>query len=50
MEVEDFAEERKSRGSLEGSAKKSLGGEELKQAILNGSNWDQILCRTTEVP
>ena len=48
-EVEKFAAERKFRGFLETSAKKNLGCEELKQAILAGINWDEIPCRTTEV-
>jgi len=48
-EVEKFAGERKFRGFLETSAKKNLGCEELKQAILASINWDEIPCRTTEV-
>lgn len=48
-EVEKFAAERKFRGFLETSAKKNLGCEELKQAILAGINWDELPCRTTEV-
>jgi small GTP-binding protein len=48
-EVEKFAAERKYRVFLETSAKKNLGCEELKQAILAGINWDEIPCRTTEV-
>ena len=40
---------RKFRGVLETSAKKNLGCEELKRAILDGINWDEIPCRTTEV-
>ena len=41
--------ERNFRGFLETSAKKNLGCEELKQAILDAINWDEIPCRTTEV-
>ena len=48
-EVEKFAAERKFQGFLETSAKKNLGCEELKQAILAAINWDEIPCRTTEV-
>ena len=48
-EVEKFAAERKFRGFLETSAKKNLGCEELKQAILDAINWDELPCRTTEV-
>jgi small GTP-binding protein len=48
-EVDKFAAERKFRGFLETSAKKNLGCEELKQAILAGINWDEIPCRTSEV-
>jgi small GTP-binding protein len=48
-EVEKFANERKFRGFLETSAKKNLGCEELKQAILAAIKWDEIPCRTTEV-
>jgi small GTP-binding protein len=48
-EVEKFAAERKFQGFLETSAKKDLGCEELKQAILAAINWDEIPCRTTEV-
>ena len=48
-EVEKFAAERKFRGFLETSAKKNLGCEELKQAILAGIKWEEIPCRTTEV-
>lgn len=48
-EVEKFAAERRFRSFLETSAKKNLGREELKQAILAGINWDEIPCRTTEV-
>ncbi len=47
-EVEKFAADRKFRGFLETSAKKNLGCEELKQAILAGINWDEIPCRITE--
>jgi hypothetical protein len=43
------AVERKFRGSLETSAKKNLGCDELKQAILDAIKWDEIPCRTTEV-
>jgi WD40 repeat protein len=48
-EVERFAVERKFRGFLETSAKKNVGCEKLKRAILAGINWDAIPCRTTEV-
>jgi len=48
-EVEKFAAERKFQGFLETSAKKNLGCEELKQAILAAINWDEVPCRTTEV-
>jgi small GTP-binding protein len=48
-ELEKFAAGRKFRGFLETSAKRNLGCEELKQAILAGINWDEIPCRTTEV-
>ncbi len=48
-EVEKFVAEHKFRGFLETSAKKNLGCEELKQAILAAVNWDELPCRTTEV-
>jgi len=48
-DVEKFAAEREFGGFLETSAKKNLGCEELKQAILAAINWDEIPCRTTEV-
>jgi small GTP-binding protein len=48
-EVEKFAAEHNFRDFLETSAKRNLGCEELKQAILNGINWEEIPCRTTEV-
>jgi len=48
-EVEKFAQERNFRAFLETSAKTGLCCEELKQAILDGINWDDIPCRTTEV-
>jgi small GTP-binding protein len=48
-EVEQFAAERRFRAFLETSAKKNLGCEELKQAILTGIDWDELPCRTTEV-
>lgn len=48
-EVEKFAADRNFRCFLETSAKRNLGCEELKQAILTGINWDEIPCRTTEV-
>jgi small GTP-binding protein len=48
-EVEKFAAERKFRGFLETSAKRNMGCEELKQAILARINWDELPCRTTEV-
>ena len=49
-EVEKFVKERKFfRGLLETSAKKDMGCEELKQAILAAINWDELPCRTTEV-
>src|SRR4029453_13007107 len=46
---EKFAGERKFRGFLETSAKKNLGCEELKLAILDAIPWDELPCRTTEV-
>lgn len=48
-EVEKFAAERKFRGFLATSAKRNLGCEELKQAILDAIPWDELPCRTTEV-
>lgn len=48
-EVEKFSVERKFRAFLETSAKRNLGCEELKQAILDAINWDELPCRTTEV-
>jgi len=48
-EVEKFAQERKFIGFLETSAKKNAGCEELRQAIVENINWDQLPCRTTEV-
>ena len=48
-DVEKFAAERKFRGFLETSAKRNLGCEELKQAILDAIPWDELPCRTTEV-
>ncbi|MBE2282304.1 MAG: TIR domain-containing protein [Prosthecobacter sp.] len=48
-EVEKFATERKFRGFLETSAKRNLGCEDLKQAILDAIPWDELPCRTTEV-
>jgi GTPase SAR1 family protein len=48
-EVEKFAAERKFRGFLETSAKRNLGCEELKRAILDAIKWDELPCRTTEV-
>jgi small GTP-binding protein len=48
-EVEKFAADRKFVGFLETSAKRNLGCEELKQAILAGIDWGEIPCRTTEV-
>ena len=48
-DVAKFAAERKFRGFLETSAKKNLGCEELKQAILDAIRWDELPCRTTEV-
>lgn len=48
-EVEKFAAERKFGGFLETSAKKNLGCEELKQAIMEAIPWDELPCRTTEV-
>ncbi len=48
-EVEKFAAERKFGGFLETSAKRNLGCEELKQAILTAINWDELPSRTTEV-
>lgn len=48
-EVEKFAAERKFGGFLETSAKKNLGCEELKQAILDAIPWKELPCRTTEV-
>jgi small GTP-binding protein len=48
-EIEKFATERKFRGFLETSAKKNLGCDELKKAILTSIDWNEIPCRTTEV-
>ncbi len=48
-EVQRTAAESKFRGFLETSAKKNLGCEELKRAILDAIKWDDIPCRTTEV-
>jgi small GTP-binding protein len=48
-DLEKFAKERKFLRFLETSAKTNLACEELKQAILEGINWDDIPCRTTEV-
>jgi small GTP-binding protein len=48
-EIETFAAERKFGTFLETSAKKNLGCEELKQAILANINWDGLPCCTTEV-
>ena len=48
-EVEKFAAERKFRGFLETSAKRNLGCEELRQAILDAIPWDELPCRTTEL-
>jgi len=48
-EVEKFAAERKFQGFLETSAKRNLGCEELRQAILDAIPWDELPCRTTEV-
>jgi small GTP-binding protein len=48
-EVAKFAAERKFWGFLETSAKRNLGCEELKQAILDAIPWDELPCRTTEV-
>ncbi len=47
-EIEKFAAERKFLGVLETSAKRNLGCEELKQAILASIDWDEIPWRTTE--
>lgn len=49
VEVEKFAADHKFRKFLETSAKKNLGCDDLKDAILTGINWDDIPCRTTEV-
>ncbi len=48
-EIDRFRRERKFIGFLETSAKTNLGCEELKQAILNGIDWNDIPCRATEV-
>jgi small GTP-binding protein len=48
-EVEKFVVERKFHGFLETSAKRDLGCEELKRAILDAIPWDDLPCRTTEV-
>jgi small GTP-binding protein len=48
-QIETFAAEHRFLRFLETSAKKNVGCEELKQAILAGINWDEIPCRTTEV-
>ena len=48
-EIEKFAKERKFLDFVETSAKKNLGCEELKRAILEAIDWDEIPCRTTEV-
>ena len=48
-EVEKFAAQRSFQDFLETSAKKNRGCQELKQAILDAINWDEIPCRTTEV-
>lgn len=48
-ELEKFATERKFRGFLETSAKKNIGCDELKKAIVESINWDEIPCRTTEI-
>ncbi len=47
-DIEKFAADRKFRGFIETSAKKNIGCEELKAAILEGIDWDRIPCRTTE--
>jgi hypothetical protein len=48
--MKKFMEERGFLGPLHVmTAKKNLGCEELKQAILAAINWDQLPCRTTEV-
>ncbi|HKV36105.1 MAG TPA: TIR domain-containing protein [Pyrinomonadaceae bacterium] len=49
VEVEKFAKDHKFKKFLETSAKKNLGCDDLKVAILTGINWDDIPCRTTEV-
>jgi small GTP-binding protein len=49
IEVMKFAEEHNFKAYVETSAKKNLGCEELKQAILAAINWDEIPCRTTAV-
>ena len=48
-EIEKFATERKFHKFLETSAKKNLGCNELKAAILASIDWDEIPCRTTEI-
>ena len=48
-QVEKFAHERKFSHFLETSAKTNSGCEELKQAILDSIQWDDLPCRTTEV-
>ena len=48
-EIEKFAAEREFKRFLETSAKRNLGCDQLKEAILTTINWDEIPCRTTEV-
>ena len=47
--IEKFAPERRFRGFLETSAKTNLGCAELKEAILDGIDWEGIPWRTTEL-
>jgi small GTP-binding protein len=48
-EVEKFATEQRFQAFLETSAKMNLGCAELKQAIVDGIDWEKIPCRTTEL-
>lgn len=48
-EVDEFVKKHKFLGFLETSAKKDIGCEKRKKAILDGINWDDIPCRTTKV-
>ena len=48
-ELDKFASERKFGRFIETSAKQNLGCDDLKTAIIEGINWNEIPCRTTEV-